>query len=523
MLARVAQVGIDQQRAFAELREDDGEVGGGEAAAICPARADDGQRLVADFGVEPAQHELAAHGAQLFDDGAEGLEGGDDFFADALVTGHQIGIVVLAGERLLDVGLGEQAKLDGGVAKAQALLFLQLEDALGGVRRQAAVVDEDGTDGASGTGVEFVGHGVHVESGFRRSRLMARFEGGFTIATVNRLFCPKSKSSFCPGQRGIEFGQHRQVERQGEVFGRTDAALAEFEDERGANAEHAAEENGNQHVEEDLGPGVLGRLSGRAEHEHVGLLRLAFEIGLHHALANGLVGAAGGFDVVDQHGEFIALRAQVEYPFFLFFDRLLEFVLLYDTELAGDGVPAGDTADFLTQLLALLGDLGFELLDLRMILAEVAADLRKLRFGPGDFGFEALDQRVLQDFEREFAGAALLPAGGVGTLGLGSGELHGQVVEAGGFVVHHAFVGNDDAFFLLVGGKAGLGFFEVGAQAFLALFKPGAVLAGRLDAHFDGGVDIGLGKGVGNGGGKNRVGAGEAHADHIALAGRLDV
>ena len=134
VLARVAQVGIDQQRTFAELREDDSQVGGGEAAAICSARADDSQRLVTDLCVKPAQHELAAHGAQLFDDGTEGFEGGDHLFANALVTGHQVGVVVLAGERLLDIGFREQAELDGGVAKAQALLFLQLEDALGGIR-----------------------------------------------------------------------------------------------------------------------------------------------------------------------------------------------------------------------------------------------------------------------------------------------------------------------------------------------------------------------------------------------------
>ena len=282
--------------------------------------------------------------------------------------------------------------------------------------------------------------------------------GGFFVE-------PEAEAFFGGGGCRIHFNQHGQVERQGEVFGRADAALAEFGHQGGANAQHGAEEDGNPQVEEDLGLGVLGWLGSRAEHQHVGLLRLAFEVALHHALADSLVGAAGVFDIVDQHGKLVALGLDGEHALLLLFDGGLEFFLLDGAELVGNGSSAGNAVDFVAQLLALALDLGFHLLHLRMVLAEVGVELGELGFAAGDFGFEVLNQRVLQHFQREFAGAALLPAGGIGLLGLGGGELAGEFVEASGFVVHHALVGDDDAFFLLVGGKPGLGFFEVGAQA----------------------------------------------------------
>ena len=99
---------------------------------------------------------------------------------------------------------------------------------------------------------------------------------------------------------------------------------------------------------------MLGRLAGRAEHEHVGLLRLAFEVALRHALANGLVGTAGGFDVIDEHAEFVALGADGEDALFLLFDGGFQLVLLDGAKLVGDGGATGDEADLLTQLLALL-------------------------------------------------------------------------------------------------------------------------------------------------------------------------
>lgn len=82
----VAQVGINERSVRSPSCEDLGEIGGNEAASFAVIRTDDGERFAFVVGIEPAQHELAAQGAQLLDDGAEGLVGGDEFSAQALVV-----------------------------------------------------------------------------------------------------------------------------------------------------------------------------------------------------------------------------------------------------------------------------------------------------------------------------------------------------------------------------------------------------------------------------------------------------
>src|SRR5207302_2777934 len=51
MLAGIAQVGVDQQGARAELREHHGEIGGDEAAALLASRAQDGERLARGLAI----------------------------------------------------------------------------------------------------------------------------------------------------------------------------------------------------------------------------------------------------------------------------------------------------------------------------------------------------------------------------------------------------------------------------------------------------------------------------------------
>jgi hypothetical protein len=51
-------------------------------ARFAALRADDRQHLALLGAVEPAQHELAADGAQLLDAGAERLVRGDELFAE---------------------------------------------------------------------------------------------------------------------------------------------------------------------------------------------------------------------------------------------------------------------------------------------------------------------------------------------------------------------------------------------------------------------------------------------------------
>ena len=135
MLAAVTHVGVDQQGTFAELREHHGQIGGQVTAAFAAAGADDGERLAPGLAGEPAQHELAAQGAQRFDLRAVGLVGGHHFIGNRALAVAQVGVAVLVGQRELKVVFGQQAELDGGFAEADALLLLQADDLFGVLRR----------------------------------------------------------------------------------------------------------------------------------------------------------------------------------------------------------------------------------------------------------------------------------------------------------------------------------------------------------------------------------------------------
>lgn len=152
VLAGVAQVGVDDEGALAELREDDAEVGGDPGAAFVPAGAGDGEGFLLGAGVEPAQHELAAQGAERFDLRGERLVGGDHGGLDGALPGGEVGVVELAQQGLFNVGVGDEAELLGGVAEAEVLLALQAQDALGVFGLELAGIDEQRTNGAVGFG-----------------------------------------------------------------------------------------------------------------------------------------------------------------------------------------------------------------------------------------------------------------------------------------------------------------------------------------------------------------------------------
>jgi hypothetical protein len=99
----------------------------------------------------------------LFGNGREGLEGGDDFLADAFVARLQIGKFELLGKGDLDVALGQQAKLDRSVAETQAFFHLQRDDAFGRFGTQAPLIDQDAADRATGNhGAKGIGDDVHI-------------------------------------------------------------------------------------------------------------------------------------------------------------------------------------------------------------------------------------------------------------------------------------------------------------------------------------------------------------------------
>ena len=152
MLPGVAQVRINQKRAFAQLREDDRQIGRQVTAALAPGCANDGQYLALFGFVEPAHHELAANCSQLINQRAERLISGDQLSTQGLLLIHraQVGIGKLPGQRELDVRLGQYPKCDGRIAKPQVFFFLKQQDALGIFRGQKPRIHQDGPDGTVG-------------------------------------------------------------------------------------------------------------------------------------------------------------------------------------------------------------------------------------------------------------------------------------------------------------------------------------------------------------------------------------
>ena len=98
----------------------------------------------------------------------------------------------------------------------------------------------------------------------------------------------------------------------------------------------------------------------------------------------------------------------------------------------------------------------------------------------------------------------------------------GQLIEARVFNVQ-PLIGGDDALLLLEGRHLALGFLERLPRVFALRGEEGRELLGWVNPQFQRGGDVGVGKGIGQGGGKARVGRLVGDLDHIALARGLDV
>ena len=79
---------------------------------------------------------------------------------------HQVGELVLLGERLLQVGVGDEVQLDRGFAEAPAQLALALEHLLGVGGGELAFVHQDGADVAAAG---------RAGGGFHRQNVVGRF------------------------------------------------------------------------------------------------------------------------------------------------------------------------------------------------------------------------------------------------------------------------------------------------------------------------------------------------------------
>ena len=100
--------------------------------------------------------------------------------------------------------------------------------------------------------------------------------------------------------------EHRHAGDLGEVFFAAHAWVHELEQQRRAEPEQATEEHASTVLSSTWGWRVrAGRR--RGEDDDVGLLGLAFEVGLGEALGDEVVGALGVFDVALQHGDLVAL------------------------------------------------------------------------------------------------------------------------------------------------------------------------------------------------------------------------
>ncbi len=177
VLDGLAEVRIDQQRVLAELREQHGQVGGGEAAPDARFGADDRQRLPLGALVEPAQQHLRADLTQRFDGEVSGPEGRDDIRRDRRVADRQDRMLVLTCEREADVVLRQQAELEARLAETHAALALHPQDAIGVFGTQPSRVDQQCADrpvaqrhdGARGAGWRGLRIGVHARPPSARS------------------------------------------------------------------------------------------------------------------------------------------------------------------------------------------------------------------------------------------------------------------------------------------------------------------------------------------------------------------
>ena len=141
---RRAQVRIDQQGLLAELGKDHGQVGGKDGCAIVRIDTHHHQRLVA--ACEPAQHQLAADGAQGFDLLAKWLVRGKQLVRKVAGAARQVGIIELAREYLLDIGFGDQAQALRRFTKTDAQFLLHAQHAFGIFRRDLARLQQQAAD-----------------------------------------------------------------------------------------------------------------------------------------------------------------------------------------------------------------------------------------------------------------------------------------------------------------------------------------------------------------------------------------
>ncbi len=148
-------------------------------------------------------------------------------------------------------------------------------------------------------------------------------------------------------------------------------------------------------------------------------------------------------------------------------------------------------------------------------LASGQVELEALQVAVGGELAQALDAAATLADARQF----LLAGFGVVHQALGLHQLRAEVVQAGGFDVQPLVAGKNAAL-ALEGRQPGLGLLQTLTQGGQLRVQPGAVAAGRIDAQFQVGLDVGVGKGIGQGGCEPRIRAAVGEVHHPAVGGR---
>lgn len=146
VLLRISEVCVDQERGMPKLREHDREIGCQVTSAFTSVGADHSECFRGGLAFQPPHQQLRSQSPKGLGLGAMWFVGSDDVLCDSALTIENDRVVVLAGDGEFNVISGDQAKLNASLAKQGVIVFLPVHNAFGGLRREAASADQNGTD-----------------------------------------------------------------------------------------------------------------------------------------------------------------------------------------------------------------------------------------------------------------------------------------------------------------------------------------------------------------------------------------
>ena len=143
VLARIAHVGIDEQRPFAKLGKYYRQIRCDIGPPFLTARADHGQAAPFDIGIEPTHQELSPNRPQRLDLRRERLVCRDQFGGETALSGTEVGVLELPRQDTLNVIFSQQPQLFGRITETKSFSLLNLQDSLGVLRDELPGVDQE--------------------------------------------------------------------------------------------------------------------------------------------------------------------------------------------------------------------------------------------------------------------------------------------------------------------------------------------------------------------------------------------